>query len=110
MARTCTRRLRPTGGVFRATSCMFPLSTHPNPYGLTRGRRPLRVRVSDPALADDLGAFLADTVYLSERVGVDTLAVRLPLSLTRDVAVAELEVCLRLWRRRHPAAEVEIVR
>jgi hypothetical protein len=89
---------------------MFPLSTHPNPHGLARGRRPLHVRVSEPPLADDLAAFLADTVYLPERVGADTVAVRLPLSFTRDVAIAGLDVNLRQWRRRHPGAEVEIVR
>jgi hypothetical protein len=87
---------------------MFPLGTHPNPHGLARRRRPLHVRVSDPALADDLAAYL-DTLYLSERVGVRTLAVRQPLSLTRDVAVAELEIYLYLWRRERPDAEAEIV-
>jgi hypothetical protein len=89
---------------------MFPHSTYPNPQGLAKGRRPLHVRVPARALADDLDAFLADTVYLPERVGADLLALRLPRSLARDVAVAELDVHIRRWLREHPGAQVEIVR
>jgi hypothetical protein len=67
------------------------------------------VWVSNPRLSSDLAAFLDRAAYRLERIRGDIVAVRAPATPADDLARAELEVYLRLWRRRHPSETAEIV-
>jgi hypothetical protein len=84
---------------------MFPLPHFTNPPETLT----LDVWVSDPALTPDLAGFLDATAYVPARVGRGTLSVRPPSGLDDDLARVELDIYLRLWRRRHPSETAEIV-
>jgi hypothetical protein len=84
---------------------MFPL---PSFINLARAVA-FDVWVSDPALASDLARFLHATAYEPGRVRGNIFSVRPPAGLAEDVARVELDIYLRLWRRRHPSETAEIV-
>jgi hypothetical protein len=57
----------------------------------------MKVRVSDPSLADDLLEFLQLRRCVGERTSVDTLDVDLPEVPRADAAELELDLYLRVW-------------
>jgi hypothetical protein len=62
----------------------------------------VKVKLSDPALADDLVAFLRRAHCEAEREENGTLAVTLPDALPEEAARLELEAYLTAWRALHP--------
>lgn len=84
---------------------MFPLPPFTNPPGLLS----LEVWLSAPGLAADLAAFLADTAYAPLRIAGHTISVRPPPDVDEDIARAELDIYLGIWRRAHPGETAEVV-
>jgi hypothetical protein len=85
---------------------MFPLPHFMNPTGTLA----FRVWVSNPALAADLAGFLDATAYQPGRIAGDTLSVHPPIGVDDELARVELDIYLRMWRRRrHPSQTAEIV-
>jgi hypothetical protein len=66
----------------------------------------MRIRLSDPALVDDLLEFLRKRQCVAEQTSEDTLDVELPEVPRRDAAVLELDLYLRVWEATHPGAIV----
>ena len=67
------------------------------------------VWVSRPALAGELAVFLRNTAYEPIDIRGETISVLLPPGLDERLARLELDLYLRLWRRRHPSETAEIV-
>jgi hypothetical protein len=66
----------------------------------------MRIRLSHPALVDDLLAFLREKHCVAEQVSADTLDVRLPEAKRPDAASLELDLYLRVWETIHPGTHV----
>jgi hypothetical protein len=66
-------------------------------YAATRTAA-LRVRVADPAFANDLEATLRLSEYLAERETATTLLVFVPHAADGDAARRELRIHLAMWR------------
>jgi hypothetical protein len=64
----------------------------------------MKIRLSDPALVDDLLAFLRARQCVAEQASEDTLDVELPEAMRRDAAALELDLYLRVWEASHPGA------
>jgi hypothetical protein len=68
----------------------------------------VRVEISDPALADDLVAFLRRARCAAERADGALLAVDVP-DAPAEAARHELEAYLTAWQRLHPGARARRV-
>jgi hypothetical protein len=66
----------------------------------------MRIRLSDPALVDDLLKFLRERQCVAEQSSEDTLDVELPEVSRGDAAALELDLYLRVWEATHPRAVV----
>jgi hypothetical protein len=66
----------------------------------------MRIRVSDPALVDDLLAYLHAKQCAAEQMSADALDVSLPETDRLDAAALELDLYLRVWEATHPGALV----
>ena len=71
--------------------------------------RPMKVRISDPALLDDLARFLSDAECVLEPVDADVLDVAIPGPGRPDAAALELDLYLRAWEAVHEPARAERV-
>lgn len=60
------------------------------------------VVVSDPALAEDLVAYLRQAKCVAERTGGHRLAVSIPSSLPEQQARLEVDAFLAAWQAAHP--------
>ena len=65
----------------------------------------MRVKLSDPALVDDLVDFLRDSGSVAQPAEEAIVSVSIPKSLREDAAELELDLYLRVWEATHPAAE-----
>jgi hypothetical protein len=73
------------------------------PAAATRGRlRPLRIRLSDPSLADDLLEFLRSKECVAEHTGAETFYVEPPSLPVARAGLLELDLYLRVWDSLHP--------
>lgn len=66
----------------------------------------MRVEISDPALADDLVAFLRRAHCEAERADGTSVAVSVPEAGRDDLARRELEAYLKAWQALHPGVQV----
>jgi hypothetical protein len=62
------------------------------------------VKLSDPALVDDLVDFLTQSGCIAEVKDPTTVLVSIPRSLRTDAAQLELDLYLRVWEATHPDA------
>jgi hypothetical protein len=70
---------------------------------------PVRVRISEPGLLDDLSDALMRASCRVERVGEDGIEIGSPSPiLTSDQARQEIGLYLVLWRARHPNVRVTV--
>jgi hypothetical protein len=67
----------------------------------------MKIRLSDPALVDDLLAFLRARRCVAEQASDNTLYVTLPEAVRSDAAALELDLYLRVWEATHPGAIVQ---
>jgi hypothetical protein len=58
----------------------------------------IRLRLSEPRIADDLASFLSRRDCRAEVAEDGTVTVELPHALHRDQARMELELYIRLWQ------------
>jgi hypothetical protein len=74
--------------------------------------RPLsvRLRLGDPALADDLVRFFRKRESSAERVADDVVEVAILHTLGDRQGRMELELYLRVFEALHPDAHVEVIR
>lgn len=74
--------------------------------------RPLKVqlRVSDPALVEDLLRFFRKRESSAERVDEDTVEVSILHILDERQARLELDLYLRVWQALHPNTDISLVR
>jgi hypothetical protein len=68
----------------------------------------LRVKLSDPALLDELRSALRDGEVASVQVGDDTLLVMDPLGVDRDEARVELAFFVQAWLASRPGVDAEV--
>jgi hypothetical protein len=68
----------------------------------------VRVRISDPALVEDLLGFLQRSQCLADLQPDGSVEVYLAHDLPHPVARAELDSYLRLWARSHPGAHADV--
>jgi hypothetical protein len=66
----------------------------------------MKIRLSDPALVDDLLTFLRARQCVAEQASDDTLDLTLPETARSDAAALELDLYLRAWEATHPGAIV----
>ena len=64
----------------------------------------VKIRVSDPALVEDLAEMLRKAQYLVTREGRQTLDVQLREPVREDAARLEIDVYLRVWVATHEGA------
>lgn len=64
----------------------------------------MRVKLSDPALVDDLVDFLSRSGCVAQAEDEATILVSIPKSLRADAAQLELDLYLRVWEATHPEA------
>ena len=69
----------------------------------------MRLRLSDPELAENLRDFLERRECAVVQVDVDTLAVELPHELHAHQARLELDLYLRVWQSIHDWSPVEYI-
>lgn len=62
------------------------------------------VKLSNPALVDDLVEFLSRSGCVAEAQDETTVLVSIPRSLRDDAAQLELDLYLRVWEATHPEA------
>ncbi|HYY75662.1 MAG TPA: hypothetical protein VE644_05000 [Gaiellaceae bacterium] len=62
------------------------------------------VKLSNPALVDDLVEFLSRSGCVVEAQDETTVLVSIPRSLRDDAAQLELDLYLRVWEATHPQA------
>lgn len=62
------------------------------------------VKLSDPALVDDLVDFLSRSGCIAQAQDETTVLVSIPRSLREDAAQLELDLYLRVWEATHPEA------
>ena len=67
------------------------------------GLRPLRVKLSDPSLVDDLVDFLRRSGCVAQPAEEAVFAVSIPKALREDVA-EQLDLYLRVWEATHAQA------
>ena len=67
--------------------------------------RPLRVKLSDPSLVDDLVDFLRRSGCVAQPAEEAIVSVSIPGSLREDAAELELDLYLRVWEAMKPEAE-----
>ena len=67
----------------------------------------MRIRLSDPALIDELLDYLRRHEAVAERSYGDVLIVSLPASLHGEAAALEIDLYLRVFEATHPGARVE---
>jgi hypothetical protein len=66
----------------------------------------LRVKLSDPALVDEIVDFLARSGCIAAQAEDETtVLVSIPRSLRDDAAELELDLYLRVWEAMHPEAQ-----
>lgn len=65
----------------------------------------MRVKLSDPALVDDLVDFLSRSGCIAQAEDETTLLVSIPKSLREDAAALELDLYLRVWEATHLEAQ-----
>ena len=70
----------------------------------------MRVKLSDPALVDDLVDFLRAAGCVAQPADVAIVSVSIPKSLREDAAELELDLYLRVWEATHPEAEARRLR
>jgi hypothetical protein len=70
----------------------------------------LRVKLSDPALVDDLVDFLRRSGCVAQPAEKAIVAVSIPKSLREDAAELELDLYLRVWEATHPEAQARRLR
>ena len=68
----------------------------------------MRVRISDPALLEELLGFLQRSHCLADLQPDGSIEVFLPHDLPPAVARAELDSYLRLWARSQPGAHADV--
>jgi hypothetical protein len=84
---------------------IYAETEHPSGVGVDRDNlRPLRVKLSDPALVDDLVDFLSRCGCIAQAGDETTVLVSIPKSLREDAAERELDLYLRVWEAVHPHA------
>lgn len=64
----------------------------------------MRVKISDPALVDDLVEFLSRSGCIAHAQDETTILVSIPRSLREDAAELELDLYLQVWQATHPEA------
>jgi hypothetical protein len=69
----------------------------------------VRLRLSDPELAESLRSFLERRECAVVRVDTDTLEVGLPHELDAERSRLELELYLRVWQSLHRWSHVEYI-
>jgi hypothetical protein len=69
----------------------------------------MRVRINDPALLDDLIAYLRSAECVAEPAGRDTVDVGVPRATSDEQGALELGVYLATWRAMHPGAQADVV-
>ena len=69
----------------------------------------MRIRLSDPALVDELLEYLSRHEAVAERSDSDVIAVSLPRIERSDAAKLELDLYLRVFEATHPGVRVERV-
>jgi hypothetical protein len=62
------------------------------------------VKLSDPALVDDLVDFLSRSGCIAQAQDATTVLVSIPRSLREDAAQLELDLYLQVWQATHPEA------
>jgi hypothetical protein len=62
------------------------------------------VKLSDPALVDDLVDFRSRSGCIVQAEDETTVLVSIPRSLREDAAALELDLYLRVWEATHPEA------
>jgi hypothetical protein len=67
----------------------------------------MKIRLSDPALVDDLLTFLSARQCIAEQTSEETLDVALPEAARSDAAALELDLYLRVWEVTHPGVIVQ---
>ena len=70
---------------------------------------PLRIRLSEPLLVDDLVEFLRRREYLAEEAGEGVVEVGIARSLRHDALRLEVDLLLRAWEARHPGADAAVI-
>ena len=69
----------------------------------------VRLRLSDPELAESLRAFLERRECAAVQIDAETLEVELPHELHPQQARLELDLYLRVWQSLHSWSPVEYV-
>ncbi len=69
----------------------------------------MRLRLSDPELADDLREFLERRECAVIQINAETFEVELPHELHAEQARLELDLYLRVWQSLHDWSVVEYV-
>jgi hypothetical protein len=69
----------------------------------------VRLRLSDPELADNLRDFLERRACATAQIDAETLEVELPHELHAQQARLELDLYLRVWQSLHDWSSVEYV-
>lgn len=64
----------------------------------------VRVKISDPALVDDLVEFLSRSGCIAHAQDETTILVSIPRSLREDAAELELDLYLQVWQATHSEA------
>jgi hypothetical protein len=72
--------------------------------------RPVRVKLSDPSLVDDLVDFLRRSGCVAQPAEETIVSVSIPKSLREDAAELELDLYLRVWEATRPEAEARRLR
>jgi hypothetical protein len=73
------------------------------------GARAIRVQVSEPALLNDLLAYLRDCGCVAEQAGASEAEVSLPGALGEGEARMEVGVYLTAWTIRHEGVSADII-
>jgi hypothetical protein len=79
------------------------------PPGHWEGLLGVRLRLSDPELADNLRDFLERRECAVVQIDVETLEVELPHELHAQQARLELDLYLRVWQSIHDWSPVEYI-
>jgi uncharacterized secreted protein with C-terminal beta-propeller domain len=69
----------------------------------------VRLRLSDPELADNLRDFLERRECAVVKIDLETLEVQLPHELHAQQACLELDLYLRVWQSIHDWSPVEYI-
>jgi hypothetical protein len=68
----------------------------------------MRVRISDPALLNDLMSYLRSADCVAEKADADALDVAVPRAPSDDQAAREVDIYLRAWQAMHPGVRANL--